>query len=259
MPCRRMLTKPEFERGRAVGSRLTVLLSSAAHRWPMSTLDRTSRFLPGVATALAATATIATLGACSAQQNVVPSPSAAVSSPSAAPSSAPSAPTSPSESPVPAESNPPGDIPDNIAFVRYRNTPGGYSFTHPEGWAQTGQGSDVEFTDKLNGVRASSVRSAQPPTIATAKSAEVGRLQASVPAFELRDVAQADVPAGTAVRLVFRRNSDADPVTGKVYRDEVEEYLVYRGGRLVRMELFGPVGADNVDAYRTMVQSLEIR
>jgi hypothetical protein len=58
---------------------------------------------------------------------------------------------------------------------------------------------------------------------------------------------------------VFRRNSDADPVTGKVYRDEVQEYVVFRSGRLVRMDLYGPVGADNVDAYRTMSQSLRIR
>ena len=50
-----------------------------------------------------------------------------------------------------------------------------------------------------------------------------------------------------------------DPVTGKVYRDEVEEYLVYHAGRLVRMDLYGPVGADNVDAYRTMSQSLAIK
>ena len=35
------------------------------------------------------------------------------------------------------------------------------------------------------------------------------------------------VPAGHGVRIVFRRNSDADPVTGKVYRDEVEEYDVF--------------------------------
>jgi hypothetical protein len=60
------------------------------------------------------------------------------------------------------------------------------------------------------------------------------------------------------VHIVFRRNSDADPVTGKVYRDEVEEYDVFRAGKLVRMDLYGPVGADNVDAYRTMSQSLSL-
>ena len=34
---------------------------------------------------------------------------------------------------------------------------------------------------------------------------------------------------------------------------------MFQSGRLVRMDLYGPVGADNVDAYHTMAQSLRIR
>jgi hypothetical protein len=157
------------------------------------------------------------------------------------------------------ESNPPGDIPDNLAFVKYSNKAGGYSFTHPEGWAQTGTGTQVLFTDKLNGVAVDSLKASTAPTTSSAKSSDVPRLQSSVPAFELRDITAVTVPGGQGVRIVFRRNSDPDPVTGKVFRDEVEEYLVFHAGRLVRMDLYGPVGADNVDAYRTMSQSLTIR
>jgi hypothetical protein len=160
---------------------------------------------------------------------------------------------------VPVESNPPGDIPDNLAFVRYSNPRGGYSFTHPEGWARTGSGTRVRFTDKLNGVAVVSTHASQAPSLASAKRADVARLRGSVPAFELRGITRVTVPAGNGVRIVFRRNSDPDPVTNKVYRDEVEEYAVFHAGRLVRMDLFGPVGADNVDAYRTMSQSLSIR
>jgi hypothetical protein len=160
---------------------------------------------------------------------------------------------------VPVESNPPGDIPDNLAFVPYRNASGGYSFTHPEGWAQTGKGTRVQFTDKLNGVAVEVSPASQAPSVASAKSSEVPQLQSSVPAFELRSVSAVTVPAGPGVRIVFRRNSEPDPVTGKVYRDEVEEYLVFNNGTQVTMDLFGPVGADNVDAYRTMSQSLSIR
>jgi hypothetical protein len=194
------------------------------------------------------------------------------SSPSAAGSSRPTAVTgsgtSPSPSPtpthskvtpVPVESNPPGDIPDNLAFVRYRNTTGHYTFTHPEGWAQTGRGTRVTFTDKLNGVSADILAAASAPTVASARSTDVPRLRQSVPAFRLRGISAVSLPGGKGVRIVFRRNSAADPVTGKIYRDEVEEYLVFRSGRLVRLDLFGPVGADNVDAYRTMSQSLRIR
>jgi hypothetical protein len=161
--------------------------------------------------------------------------------------------------PVPIESNPPGDIPDNLAFVKYTNSAGGYSFTHPEGWAQTGKGTQVRFTDKLNGVTVDSLHATHAPTPATARTTDVQRLKSAVPAFELRAITSAKVPGGSGVRIVFRRNSDPDPVTGKVYRDEVEEYIVFNAGRLVRMDLFGPVGADNVDAYRTMAQSLVVR
>ncbi|WP_329331359.1 hypothetical protein OG866_01105 [Streptomyces sp. NBC_00663] len=56
---------------------------------------------------------------------------------------------------APTESNPPGDIPDNQAFVAYRPTGGsftGFTVKVPEGWARTGQGSTTVFTDKLNTV-----------------------------------------------------------------------------------------------------------
>lgn len=160
---------------------------------------------------------------------------------------------------MPVEKNPPGDIPDNLAFVKYVNKPGGYSFTHPEGWARTGTRSRVRFTDKLNGVTVDSVKAGAAPTVAGAHSSLIPQIKSSVPAFQLRDVSAVTLPAGKGVHIVFRRNSDADPVTGKVFRDEVEEYAVYSSGRLVRMDLYGPVGADNVDAYRTMSQSLAIR
>lgn len=181
-------------------------------------------------------------------------------------SSGPSATSSPSQSPkaskvppVPVERNPPGDIPDNLAFVRFTNAAGHYTFTHPEGWARTVSGVQVRFTDKLNGVTAASATATAAPTVASAKASDVPRLRQTVPAFELRKVTKVSVPGGTGVKIVFRRNSDPDPVTGKVFRDEVEEYVVYKTGRLVTMDLYGPVGADNVDAYRTMSQSLRIR
>lgn len=167
--------------------------------------------------------------------------------------------TSSTVAPVPVESNPPGDIPDNLAFVNFSSAAGGYSFTHPEGWARTGSGTRVRFTDKLNGVAVDSTNGPAAPTVASARSTDVPKLLKSIPAFKLVRVEKANLKAGSGVHIVFRRNSDPDPVTGKVYRDEVEEYVVFASGRLVRMDLFGPVGADNVDAYRTMSQSLRIR
>lgn len=206
------------------------------------------------------TGVVACGGTNSSTTTAAPTPSASSTSSTPGSSTPPSsAPAANSQAPVPVESNPPGDIPDNLAFVGYTNKAGGYSFTHPEGWAQTGTGTQVLFTDKLNGVAVDSLKASTAPTTSSAKSSDVPRLQSSVPAFELRDITAVTVPGGQGVRIVFRRNSDPDPVTGKVFRDEVEEYLIFHAGRLVRMDLYGPVGADNVDAYRTMSQSLTIR
>jgi hypothetical protein len=162
------------------------------------------------------------------------------------------------QKPVPAESNPPGDIPDNLAFVPFSSAAGHYRFVHPEGWAQVARGTDVRFTDKLNGVAAAVVPASQPPTVAAARRDDVPRLRSTVPAFQLRSVSSVTLPGGPAVLIVFRRNSDPDPVTGRQYRDEVREFLLWHGGREIRFDLFGPVGADNVDAYRTMSNSLRL-
>ncbi len=218
----------------AHGEVMTISLTPMSMRRPVQTL--------GAAILLAG------LAACGGTTSSTPAASESASS--AAPAN--------TDAPVPVESNPPGDIPDNLAFVSYTNNAGGYTFTHPEGWARTGTGTQVLFTDKLNGVAVDSLQASTAPTVASATSVDVPRLQSSVPAFELVDISAVTVPGGDGVRIVFRRNSEPDEVTGKVFRDEVEEYDIYRGGRLVRMDLYGPVGADNVDAYVTMSQSLSI-
>lgn len=181
---------------------------------------------------------------------------------SAAPSPSPSdnsgVPAGDTQAPVPAEKNPPGDIPDNIAFVAYTNTAGKYRFTHPEGWAEKTRDSTVTFTDKLNGVQAMIGTATTIPTVDSARQQDVATLTAAQAAFELRGVNAVALPAGKGVRIVYRRNSAPDPVTGRQYRDEVERYELVSGGREVIVELFGPVGADNVDAYKTMITSLRL-
>jgi hypothetical protein len=162
------------------------------------------------------------------------------------------------QSAVPAEKNPPGDIPDNVAYVAYANATGKYSFTHPEGWSETTTGSTVTYTDKLNGVQVQLGKLTSAPTVDSAKQQDVPALRSSQAAFELRTVTAATVPGGTGVRIVYRRNSASDPVSGRQYRDEVERYELVAGGREVIVELFGPVGSDNVDAYKTMITSLKL-
>src|SRR4051812_32239611 len=51
------------------------------------------------------------------------------------------------------EVSPPGDIPDNQAYVRYSPPGAGFSVKVPEGWSRTQNGGAVVFTDKLNSIR----------------------------------------------------------------------------------------------------------
>ena len=177
---------------------------------------------------------------------------------STSPNSGPVATPGAGQSAVPAEKNPPGDIPDNVAYVAYTNAAGKYTFTHPEGWSETTTGSTVTYTDKLNGVQVLLGKLTTAPTVDSAKQRDVPALRSSQAAFELRNVTAATVPGGRGVRIVYRRNSAPDPVTGRQYRDEVERYELVSDGREVIVELFGPVGSDNVDAYKTMITSLKL-
>lgn len=184
-----------------------------------------------------------------------PSSNASPSTPTVLPSGTASG--AANQKPVLPENNPPGDIPDNVAFVPYANAAGRYSFTHPEGWLEQVKGSDVLFTDKLNGVQVVPGAATTPPTVASAKADSVPALTRSQAAFELRNVSATSVPGGSGVLIVYRRNSAPDGVTGRQYRDEVQRYELVSNGHEVIVELFGPVGADNVDAYKTMITSLK--
>src|SRR5438046_7953982 len=110
-----------------------------------------------------------------------------------------------SDQAVPPENNPPGDIPDNIAFVSYTNSAGKYTFKHPEGWTETTETTTVTFTDKLNGVQAMTGTATAAPTTDSAKAQDVPALTSSQAAFETRSVSAASVPAGKGVKTLYRR------------------------------------------------------
>src|SRR5690349_18961246 len=114
------------------------------------------------------------------------SPAAATSEPPVTTSAVGSATAAPAaeQKAVAAEKNPPGDIPDNLAFIRYRNRTGRYSFTHPEGWLEKVKGASVTFTDKLNGVQVMPGAETAVPSVATAKNRDVPALKLSQPAFQ---------------------------------------------------------------------------
>ncbi|MFC4050023.1 hypothetical protein ACFOY4_10040 [Actinomadura syzygii] len=154
--------------------------------------------------------------------------------------------------PVETESNPPGDIPDDTAFVPFRPSGGRYEVKVPEGWARTGLPTGAVFTDKLNSVRVEVAPASTPPTVRGARAEAPGIKAANLTVVKAESLQR---KGGTAVRLVYRFDSAPDPVTGKVVRDEAERYEFFKAGQQAVVTLSGPVGADNVDPWRTVSDS----
>ena len=188
--------------------------------------------------------------ACSSGPVSTPAPQAA--SATGASSSTVSSPTG--AAPAGTETPPPGDIPDSTVYVAYRAGSGQYEVKVPEGWARTTSRAVISFTDKLNTITIQASRAAA-PSMATARAAEVPVIQRSVHGFALAGLSTVSRPAGTAVLIRYSADSQADPVTGKVYKDAIERYEFYRNGTEAVVTLAGPAGADNVDPWRTVTNS----
>jgi hypothetical protein len=186
------------------------------------------------------------------------SPTSGTSRPSATTAARAQSPTN-AVNPNAPEANTPGDIPDNQVFVRYQPPGAAFSVKVPEGWGRSSQGGTVTYTDKLNSVRIETTKAASAPAPASALQAELPAIRAASRRFEAGTVSQVHRPAGTAVLLTYKADAPADPVTGKVVHDAVERYEFWRGGTEAILILSGPVGADNVDPWRTVTDSFRWR
>ncbi|HEY0449602.1 hypothetical protein [Actinophytocola sp.] len=169
-------------------------------------------------------------------------------------STTPQAPTS-APNPNAPEPNAAGDIPDNQVYVPF--SPADHTFTVkvPEGWARTTDGTATVFSDKFNSVRVEAAPRPQAPTVQTATAEEVPTLRA-LPGYKPGAVDPVKRTAGNGVLITYQATSPADPVTGKTVTESVERYEFWHGGREIIITLTGPKGADNVDPWRTVTNSL---
>jgi hypothetical protein len=168
-------------------------------------------------------------------------------------SSKPSTPAAPK--PSKKENLPPGDIPDNIAYVPFRAA-AGYEIKVPESFSRSASGGATTFTDKLNSIRVESQAAKAAPTAAEAKTVFVPLARKSAKGFKLQKIDTVSRPGGKAVRIVYLADSAPDPVTGKTRPNAVEEYLFFKNGKLVILTLTGPKTADNVDPWKLVSGSL---
>jgi hypothetical protein len=154
------------------------------------------------------------------------------------------------------DATPAGDIPDNQAFVRFTPPGGGFSVKVPEGWSQRHVGNAVVFSDKLNAIRIESRAASAPLTQATARRRELTLLASTVKGFRSGKVSSVTRKGGTAVRITYLASAQPNAVTGKAGTDAVERYVFFHQGRDVVLTLSGPKGADNVDPWRLVTDSV---
>ncbi|MGW3287049.1 hypothetical protein ACWDR3_20685 [Streptomyces sp. NPDC001002] len=115
------------------------------------------------------------------------------------------------------------------------------------------------FTDKLNSVTITTAAASTAPTVTSVSNTVVSQLRAQTTKFTSPKVSRVDRHAGSTVLLTYQGDSATDPVTGKVVRDAFERYAFHRQGHEVDLTLSGPVGADNVDPWRTVSDSFAWR
>ena len=136
-----------------------------------------------------------------------------------------------------------GDIPDSQAFVTFAGR--GYSVLVPEGWARTERGSAVTFRSNANS-ELIETRRAGTSTDVRARFHPVGVIHLKT---------RATLGAEPASIIMFRSQSEPDPVTGKRIELENELYSATHGGLSAMLLLSAPAGADNADQWKKIAQS----
>jgi hypothetical protein len=160
-----------------------------------------------------------------------------------------------SQAPVPAESNPPGDIPDTTVYVTYRSVAGHLLLKVPEGWSRKTGPASSTFTSNLNSITVAWKPMTAAPTVSSARATTVPALQASTRAFRLQAVRAVSLAGGPAVEIMYQVNSPPNPVTGRQYRLVIERFELYHNGRGAVLGLSSAVGSDNVDPWRIVSES----
>jgi hypothetical protein len=157
------------------------------------------------------------------------------------------------------EINPAGDIPDNQAFVPFSPPGGLFTVSVPEGWARTTDGAATIFTDKSNTVRIETHDRTTAPNTESVSVDELPVIASSTAGYRPGAVSAVQRKSGQAMLITYQGTSAPNPVTGKIGTDAIERYEFWRDGHEVILTLSGPVGADNVDPWRTVTDSLQWR
>lgn len=150
-----------------------------------------------------------------------------------------------------------GDIPDSQNFLTLDARRLRVSMLYPEGWTVREAGSGVSITEKNNLVGIA-LSQGTAPTMASVR-AQLAVLKRSTPTLTAGKIRTITLKGGPAVKATYTTQSAPNPVTGKQVTLIVDRYVLAHGGRVAVVDLGTPVGVDNVDAYKKMIESFKWR
>jgi hypothetical protein len=128
---------------------------------------------------------------------------------------------------------------------------------YPEGWTVQESAASVSISDKNNLVRIALSSGARPtPAAVQAQLATLAKSTASLKAGTARAFS---LRSGPAVKATYTTRSAPNPVTGRQVTLTVDRYVLWHAGRVATVDLGTPVGVDNVDAYKRMIESFRWR
>lgn len=161
------------------------------------------------------------------------------------------------EKAVVPERNPPGDIPDSQVFIDYAGN--GFSMKVPEGWSRKDTATGAVFSDKYNMIEISTASAAAAPTVESVQKREAADIASGNHAAKITDIGKVKLNGGSAIRIRYQFNSDPNAVTGKKIRLDCVRYLYFKDGNLVILDMAAPAGADNVDQWLLMANSMSLK
>lgn len=155
-----------------------------------------------------------------------------------------------------SENSPAGDIPDNQPFVPFTPVGGLFTVSVPKGWARTTEAAATVFTDKVNTVRIETRPLAAAPNTESVSVYELPAVASSTPGYRPGAVTAVQRNAGQVMLVTYQGSAPPNPANGKTQNDAFERYEYWHAGQEMILTLSAPVGADDVDAWRTVTDSL---
>jgi hypothetical protein len=114
------------------------------------------------------------------------------------------------ENPLKPEKNPPGDIPDNQAFIDYQS-PFRFTIKVPEGWARREASDSVTFSDKYNTIELTAAQRAESIDLSGVKQKEIADLERAGKAVRISSIKATSLPSGSAIVVSYGSNSEPNP------------------------------------------------